>query len=353
SGLWEYADGPPELLPSELRTPRWQLLVERLARWEALSARDRLCTARVLISLTSQRRALELLWPPAIPDGRAPADVAGLAVIAFAAAHHLGWGSRKRLIDGLTALVAATPPDALARFSAGLLLAGLAGAGGSAPTLSTLHRDLVAARSALRPADWLRLSARVYALEAKLLGPRDPAAAAAAIGEAEARLAEVVPEDDDDRLLAAEAIRRVTDRRCLVAQLSGHLDDALAAAERAVELDPWDSKAWLLRGGVLLAAGRPANALTAFQRSARLGPLFTDRAWFMHGQALERLERHKEAVDSYLMAMRADATAAAPVAALGRCARRLHLPPLADLADRAAAALAGLGLRPATLGARG
>lgn len=347
SGLWEYGDGRPETLAPELRSARWQCLVERLARWEALPARDRLSTGRVLVSLTCQRRAVELLWPPVVPDGDAPAEAASLAVLAFAAANQLGWGSRRQLVDGLTALVAATPQGTLARYSAGLLLAGLAGPrsprqGKERSTharFTRLHRELEAGRSALRAADWLRVSARAHALEAKLLGPHDPAGAAVALDEAEARLTEIAPEDTDDRQLVDEALRRLTDRRCLLAHLAGDLDAALVHAGGAVDLDPWDSKAWLLRGNVLLAAERTEEALAAFRRAARLGPLFTAQAWFMHGQALERLERHEEAVDSYLVAMRTDGTATAPAVALAHCARRLHLPPLAEFARRAATSL--------------
>lgn len=315
SRLWEYGDDPPESLPAELRTDRWQLLVDQLANWPRLSPETRLAAGRALMALTCQQRAADLLWPPVIGPDTTDGCSAGLAVLGFAAAYQLGRASRRELVEGLLMLVDDTAPGGLARFSARLLLVSLvAPACRSASSVQhlcrQLHEELEAGRADTRRADWLRLSARSYALEGKLLVHRDRVRAAAALQNAAARLAEIAPETADDRLLVDEASRRVVDRRCLLAQLDRDSETALVHARRAVELDPCDSKAWLQHGSVLFAQGTAEAALLSFRRAAQLGPLFTGRAWFMAGQALERLERPAEADDSYLMARRMEASAA-------------------------------------------
>ncbi len=56
-------------------------------------------------------------------------------------------------------------------------------------------------------------------------------------------------------------------------QLGGDVPQAVTFAERALNLDPNHSWAWMRRGYGLVYLGRPEEGLTAFEQSARLSPL--------------------------------------------------------------------------------
>lgn len=56
-------------------------------------------------------------------------------------------------------------------------------------------------------------------------------------------------------------------------QLGGDVSQALNFAGRALELDPNHAWAWMRRGYGLVYSGNPEEAITAFERAARLSPL--------------------------------------------------------------------------------
>ncbi len=64
------------------------------------------------------------------------------------------------------------------------------------------------------------------------------------------------------------------------------LRGALAALQKAVELNPLDAAAHALLGRALSAAGRPGEAAAAYRRAAELGPSLP-RAWFSYARAAQ------------------------------------------------------------------
>ena len=86
--------------------------------------------------------------------------------------------------------------------------------------------------------------------------------------------------------------------RALALHLTTHHDEAAAAAERAIELNPARSGAWQVLGLIRLAQNRPADAATAFERALALGrrvPL----TWVRYADALAQAGRWQPALAAY------------------------------------------------------
>lgn len=85
-------------------------------------------------------------------------------------------------------------------------------------------------------------------------------------------------------------------------ELTGDLEDAVAAFECAISLSPEHAAAWAQKGYALSRLGRYEDAEAALAEAVRLSP---DNAGLRleRGHALARLERHDEALDCYDQAL--------------------------------------------------
>ena len=82
-------------------------------------------------------------------------------------------------------------------------------------------------------------------------------------------------------------------------------EDALPAFDKAVELDPSNSRAWLLRGMVLGRLDRDEEVLAAFDKAVELDPKHA-HAWVHRGIALGVLDRDEEALAAFDKAIALD-----------------------------------------------
>lgn len=96
----------------------------------------------------------------------------------------------------------------------------------------------------------------------------------------------------------------------------GRHEEALAAFDSALELDPKNASVHWFRGNALCNLGRYKDALTAIDNALRLEPKHV-RAHFLRGFALGHLGRDKEALANFDRAIRLNA-AAASLKKLGR-----------------------------------
>jgi len=84
-------------------------------------------------------------------------------------------------------------------------------------------------------------------------------------------------------------------------------EEALAALEQALRLDPNEAPAYIGRGAVLLNLKRYEEALAAFDQTIRFDP--NDAlAYTAKGIALRNLKRYEEALAAYEQALRLDPT---------------------------------------------
>ena len=97
-------------------------------------------------------------------------------------------------------------------------------------------------------------------------------------------------------------------------------DEAGAALERSLALDPRQSNAWFRLGNVREEQGRnDLEAAACFEKAVALDPMHA-RAWNNLGSAQERLGQGEQAVASYRKAMQADPELAPACLNLGRLA---------------------------------
>jgi tetratricopeptide (TPR) repeat protein len=79
---------------------------------------------------------------------------------------------------------------------------------------------------------------------------------------------------------------------------SGQHAEAVAAAQRAIAIDPNDADGYVALAGALSFAGRPAEALEAVEKAMRLNPRFPSSYAYQRGLALFGMNRLDEAAAS-------------------------------------------------------
>jgi tetratricopeptide (TPR) repeat protein/CHAT domain-containing protein len=88
---------------------------------------------------------------------------------------------------------------------------------------------------------------------------------------------------------------------------AGDLQGAIAACEKALEIDPTFHLAWNGKGIALNDLGRHSEAITAFEEALKIKPKF-HLAWNGKGIALNHLKRYSEAIAAYEEALEIDST---------------------------------------------
>ncbi len=78
----------------------------------------------------------------------------------------------------------------------------------------------------------------------------------------------------------------------------GHYQDAIAAFDQAISINPNDAKAWNHRGNALSALGRCCEALVAYDRAVSLRSDY-HQAWFNRGLLLVEMMAYGNAIESY------------------------------------------------------
>lgn len=96
-------------------------------------------------------------------------------------------------------------------------------------------------------------------------------------------------------------------------------NDAGAAFERSLALDPRQARAWYRLGNVREEQGRDDAAAACFDKAVALDPSHA-QAWNNLGGARQRLGRQEQAIAAYRRAMQADPRLAQPYLNLGRLA---------------------------------
>ena len=75
-------------------------------------------------------------------------------------------------------------------------------------------------------------------------------------------------------------------------------EDAIAAHNTAIQLDPENSKACFSKGAALAKLQRYDEAIVTYEQAIQIDPDFSE-AWFGQGAVLTKLQRYKEAVSAY------------------------------------------------------
>ncbi len=73
---------------------------------------------------------------------------------------------------------------------------------------------------------------------------------------------------------------------------------AIAIIDQAITLEPSNNRAWFVRGVTLAKLQKQEDAIAAFDQAIKITPDFGE-AWFAKGSALGKLARHSEALAAY------------------------------------------------------
>ncbi len=82
----------------------------------------------------------------------------------------------------------------------------------------------------------------------------------------------------------------------------GRKDEAMAAYEKALEIKPGHAESWNNKGAALSALGRKDEAIAAFEKALEIKPDYAD-AWHGKGSVLSALDRKDEAIVAYEKAL--------------------------------------------------
>jgi tetratricopeptide (TPR) repeat protein len=122
----------------------------------------------------------------------------------------------------------------------------------------------------------------------------------------------MVPVNPAQKLLQLENLYPVIESRTKEAIWLGDMDLALARAERLIDLDSYDSRAWLELGEVRLERNETAHAAEAYAVAATLGPPSTAIGRHMAGLCFRDLGQPLLAAYFFQAAVETDSRAISP-----------------------------------------
>ena len=122
----------------------------------------------------------------------------------------------------------------------------------------------------------------------------------------------LAPRDEAQQLIYLENLHPLMESRTKEALWIGDRELALARAQRVIELDPYDSKAWLELGDVELARNDHARAAEAYSTAAILGPPANALGRHMAGLCFRDLGQPQLAAFFFKSAIETDSRAISP-----------------------------------------
>jgi tetratricopeptide (TPR) repeat protein len=282
AGFPEYQVEDPRDLPDRLRTPRWSAVCEALDHWPELT-RDRQCRlVLILHALCFYQLISGLVRDVHDSEIGEDADFAELAYRRASARYVLNLPDRvadygHADLSQLERIATKAPREEPAALNAALQIL-VHKAKTAAPTHDLVawqaHAERVldgVVRKAGKFAGTLLLSRyyRAASFVPQSRGDRVEVVRMMDLAEQHAR--SMVPAGEAQELLQRENLYPVLESRTKEALWLGDLDLALDYARRLIELDPYDSRAWLELGQIRLERKECAAAAEAYAAAATLG----------------------------------------------------------------------------------
>jgi tetratricopeptide (TPR) repeat protein len=283
AGRPEYAVGDPRQLPEPLWTERWRILCDALDHWGDLAGGRRRRLMMLLHSLCIYEPVLALV--PASSPRAVANDADAIELTYWRASAHYVAGIPNRVSDYAAAdmsvfeaIVADAPHAVPAAFNAAVkVFVHKSKVGASLAELTRWRRrvERVHADTVNRVDDFTAglLTSRFYRAMGFLPQHRgDRAEVVRLMDLAERHARAMKPATSAQELLYLENLHPVMESRTKEALWLGDRDLALARTLEVVELDPYDSKAWVELGQVRMLRKEWAHAAQAYLVSATLGP---------------------------------------------------------------------------------
>jgi tetratricopeptide (TPR) repeat protein len=323
AGLRNYIVNDPRKLNAALRTTRWDYLCQRLDDWHTLGPDLQCRVALILQAICFYSPILALI--PQISEAQVAADPdhAELAYRRACARYVLGLGNRVATyghadLSELKMIARSAPRDhPVALNAAMMILVHKAKVGEPVEELDAWRtqaernlESLVSKRDGFDSALLLSRFHRAAAFIPQRNGDRKQVTELMELAEKYALA--VVPADESQKLLQLENLYPILESRTKEALWLGDLDLALVRAKRLIELDGYDSRAWLELGEVRLRRAEYAPAAEAYVVAAILGPPSSAIARHMAGLCFRHLGHPFLAAFFYKGAIETDASAISP-----------------------------------------
>lgn len=283
AGLPQYQVEDPREVPPAIRSARWSSMCEALDHWPELTTDQQCRLALVLHALCFYTLISRRI--PDIPETEIAAhpDCAELAYRRATAHYMLGLPGRVSEyghadLSELERITTTAPSDHPVAFN-GTLKVFVHKAKVGAPVeelvdwrarLEQILEATLAKSDDFRRALLLSRFYRAVAFIPQRVSDR--AEVVRMMDLAERHALAMAPADEAEELLQLENLYPVIESRTKEALWLGDLDLALARAERLIDLDPYDSRAWLELGQVRLERNECAPAAEAYAAAATLGP---------------------------------------------------------------------------------
>lgn len=312
-GLVDYDIATPLDLPEPLHSERWRVLCESIRSFDSLPCRSQVRLAWTLSKMCFQSVAADLV-PPVCVERIAESDErAGLAFVRCYSRYRMNVDdiSSPYSIDEFKKIATEAPPGInLIDASYQVVVQNVKHAA-NLPEVELWqgrHREAIErSRPVLDEFTYLFVMSRFHRVGGfipQLQRRRKELVEEMDLSE---KYALALPQPDEVyRVAAEEVLYPVLESRTKEALWLEDKELALARVQRAVELSPNDSRAWLQLGQVQIERDEPEAALAAYRRAARLAPPGREIALFMAGQCLEVLDDLDSACDAYLGALQAD-----------------------------------------------
>lgn len=327
----------PRELPDQLRTDRWQYLVECIEAYPDLCPEQQIRLVTLLARLGFYHLIIDLI-PPDIND-RISQDTysARMAAKRCIAVHKLTPG-KQIYVDILREIALSAPGDHHVRLLAATAL--IVFFGRKRSDIEDIRYWVKIAENeywCLEPGtDWRdSVYASMYwrAVAFEPFNSGDRQATAEYLDQAEHYAYAVSANSEIQKIVRDENIHPLLETRRKEALWLRNLDLAYERARALVEHDPFDPKVHIQMGDVLLTRDDPIQALKAYRQAVFLGTPYTPFAWFMIGYCEEALGNLEEACYAYQSALRIDPWGITPAQRLIKVARRLNQPVLAQWAE--------------------
>jgi tetratricopeptide (TPR) repeat protein len=313
----------PRAVADGLRTPRWRALCEALDAWPALTTDQRCRLVRLLHALCFYAVVVEQVPAGSRTDDLWREDGTELAYWRASASYVLGLPDRVADYGAadLTAfehIAAEAPTHEPAAFDAAVkLLTHHAKTGAPAGVLArwqTLaEKRLASAAGKLDDFSHAILRSRLHRASAFVpQSAHDRRAVVRVMDEAERQARAAVPIGEAQRLRYLENLHPILESRVKEALWLGELDLALERARAVVDLDTFDSRAWLELGQVRMRRGEWATAAEVYATAAMLGPPSSAIGRHMAGQCFDRLGQPLLAAYFFGAALDADPRGTSP-----------------------------------------
>ncbi len=304
-------------LPVELRTPRWQVLCESIARWNDLGRWQQVWVARLLLALCMHHEVLRLVPRPLaneVAHDEAAAQLASVRATASVAVvlDHAGRIGAKFDRSDLLLLAEEAQPGSPARLNALIHL--ILQCTQASPDRAAAHHWATKGQACLEV-----LSAQMpSSLDQKMAISRFHRAVALVFlldqNEKEVRRHMDIAEEHaraacatgGDGYLAQENLYSLLESRTKEMLLRRELVHAEHYARELVRLTPLDSKALIELGEVLCQKNEMEEALAVYMEAAQCGPPGEAIAWFMAGQCAQITGDPLLAQHCFLEALRCD-----------------------------------------------